>query len=65
VSALARHLKDRRIIVAARKGALRVSPHFYNDESDLETLREELTASVTEPRPSGSGTTAGCFTPPE
>jgi cysteine desulfurase/selenocysteine lyase len=42
VSSLARHLKDRRIIVAARKGALRVSPHFYNDESDSETLCEEL-----------------------
>jgi cysteine desulfurase/selenocysteine lyase len=42
VSALTRHLKDRRVIVAARKGALRVSPHFYNDESDLETLRDAL-----------------------
>ena len=47
VSALARHLKDRRIIVAARKGALRVSPHFYNDASDLAVLRK----SLSEPRP--------------
>jgi cysteine desulfurase/selenocysteine lyase len=44
VSSLARELKDRRIIVSARKGALRVSPHFYNDESDLEKLRDEVKA---------------------
>jgi len=37
-SALARTLRDKRIIVAARHGNLRVSPHFYNDESDLESL---------------------------
>jgi selenocysteine lyase/cysteine desulfurase len=39
---LARSLKERRILVSARHGRLRVSPHFYNDESDLETLRKAL-----------------------
>ena len=37
-SALARALGERGIIVAARHGNLRVGPHFYNDESDLEYL---------------------------
>ena len=39
---LARSLKERRILVSTRHGRLRVSPHFYNDETDLETLREAL-----------------------
>ena len=39
---LARSLKERRILVSARHGRLRVSPHFYNDETDLETLRTAL-----------------------
>jgi cysteine desulfurase / selenocysteine lyase len=43
---LARSLKDRRILVSARHGKLRVSPHFYNDESDLESLRMALASSV-------------------
>jgi selenocysteine lyase/cysteine desulfurase len=38
-SAIARALKDRRILVSARHGRLRVSTHFYNNESDLEQLR--------------------------
>jgi len=37
-SALAKRLREERIIVAARHGNLRVSPHFYNDESDIEKL---------------------------
>ena len=41
-SALARKLREQRIIVAARHGNLRVSPHFYNDESDLEKLAAAL-----------------------
>lgn len=41
-SDLARRLKDRRVLVAARRGYLRVSPHFYNDESDLESFRQAL-----------------------
>jgi selenocysteine lyase/cysteine desulfurase len=41
-AALARWLKERRILVSARHGRLRVSPHFYNDESDIEALRRAL-----------------------
>lgn len=36
---LAKEMKERRILVSARHGKLRVSPHFYNDESDLDALR--------------------------
>ncbi len=41
-SRLARELKARRVLVAARHGFLRVSPHFYNHEGDLDRLEEEL-----------------------
>jgi cysteine desulfurase/selenocysteine lyase len=41
-SQLARELKSRRIAVAARHGYLRVSPHFYNNEADLDCLEQEL-----------------------
>ncbi len=44
---LARSLKARRILVSARHGRLRVSPHFYNDESDLEALRMALARELT------------------
>jgi selenocysteine lyase/cysteine desulfurase len=37
-SAPARRLGERKIVVAARHGNLRVSPHFYNDETDLAAL---------------------------
>lgn len=43
-SALARRLKERRVLVAARKGALRVSPHLYNSEEDIAILVRELRA---------------------
>lgn len=36
--ALAAALKEERIIVSARQGRLRVSPHFYNNADDLEVL---------------------------
>ncbi len=39
---LANRLAQQRIIVAARHGNLRVSPHFYNTETDLEKLRSAL-----------------------
>jgi cysteine desulfurase/selenocysteine lyase len=39
---LAQSLKERRILVSARHGRLRISPHFYNDETDLETLRDGI-----------------------
>lgn len=44
VSQLARSLRERRVLVAARKGHLRVSPHFYNNEADVETFATELQA---------------------
>ncbi len=37
-SHLARELKKRNVNVAARHGFLRISPHFYNNEEDLEQL---------------------------
>jgi selenocysteine lyase/cysteine desulfurase len=43
-SQLAAGLKAHRIIVAARHGLLRVSPHFYNNEADIDCLVEALTA---------------------
>ncbi len=42
VSALALALKERRVLVAARRGHLRVSPHFYNNEQDLVVLQRTL-----------------------
>ncbi len=42
VSALARSLKEQRVLVAARRGHLRVSPHFYNSVDDLEILERAL-----------------------
>lgn len=41
-SALARELVARNIVVAARHGNLRVSPHFYNDESDIQALADAI-----------------------
>jgi cysteine desulfurase/selenocysteine lyase len=44
-SSLARRLAERRVVVAARQGNLRVSPHFYNDENDLDRLEEALASA--------------------
>ena len=44
VSALARALKEKRVLVAARRGHLRVSPHLYNNEQDLEIFGRALRA---------------------
>lgn len=41
-SALARELKARHVLVAARHGNLRVSPHFYNNQADLVRLAQIL-----------------------
>ena len=49
VSALARRLRERRVVVSARHGHLRVAPHFYNNEDDLERFREELRAALRMP----------------
>jgi selenocysteine lyase/cysteine desulfurase len=46
VSALARSLKAKRVLVAARRGHLRVSPHFYNNEQDLEMLEHALKSEL-------------------
>lgn len=42
VSRMAASLKEQGILVAARHGFLRVSPHLYNNESDLERLEHAL-----------------------
>src|SRR5260370_17810810 len=39
---IARELQARKVLVAARHGNLRVSPHFYNNEEDLERFEKEL-----------------------
>jgi cysteine desulfurase / selenocysteine lyase len=41
-SALARSLKEQRILLSARHNHLRVSVHLYNNEADLERLRAAL-----------------------
>ena len=41
-SALVRQMQARSVLVAARHGNLRVSPHFYNNEADLLRLAETL-----------------------
>jgi selenocysteine lyase/cysteine desulfurase len=41
-SATARALREQKVVVAARHGRLRVSPHFYNDEGDLKRLETAL-----------------------
>jgi cysteine desulfurase/selenocysteine lyase len=38
VSSIARRLMEQRIVVSARHGFLRVSPHMYNNEADIEQL---------------------------
>jgi cysteine desulfurase/selenocysteine lyase len=44
VSAMARTLQEQRVLVAARRGLLRVSPHLYNNEEDLEVLERAVRA---------------------
>jgi selenocysteine lyase/cysteine desulfurase len=39
---LFRHLLKKRVLAAQRGNAVRLSPHFYNDESDVERLLEAL-----------------------
>lgn len=41
-SEIAAALKRERIIVAARQGKLRISPHFYNNEADLDRFADVL-----------------------
>ena len=42
LSKLTVELKRRRIVVAARQGKLRVSPHFFNNDDDLSQFGEAL-----------------------
>ncbi|HTX41119.1 MAG TPA: aminotransferase class V-fold PLP-dependent enzyme [Acidobacteriaceae bacterium] len=39
---ICRHLDSRNIVTSARHEGLRIAPHFYNSEADLEFLLEEL-----------------------
>ncbi len=41
-NAVVRSLRQRGVAVACRRGTLRISPHVYNDEADLERLAEGL-----------------------
>lgn len=41
-SAAARALREQKVVIAARHGRLRISPHFYNDEEDLSRLEGAL-----------------------
>jgi selenocysteine lyase/cysteine desulfurase len=41
-SAAARALREERVVIAARHGRLRISPHFYNDDGDLKRLESAL-----------------------
>jgi selenocysteine lyase/cysteine desulfurase len=41
-TALAEHLRRNRIVVSARGGKLRISPHFYNNEADVTRLLDAI-----------------------
>jgi selenocysteine lyase/cysteine desulfurase len=43
-SLMARVLREQNVVIAARHGRLRVSPHFYNEEEDLKRLESALKA---------------------
>ena len=42
VAALQRRLRERRVYASVRGDALRVSVHLFNDEGDIQALREAL-----------------------
>ena len=41
-SATVRALREQNVVVAARYGRLRISPHFYNEDGDLRRLEGAL-----------------------
>ncbi len=45
---LSGHLKQQGIITAARRGNLRISPHFYNNEQDISRLSEALHSFISD-----------------
>ncbi len=45
LGALKQALEERRIHVSLRGSAMRVSPHLYNDEADVDALIEALRAA--------------------
>ena len=46
VSQLAKALRAKEVTVAARHGFLRVSPHFYNNEEDIDRLCEVISSLI-------------------
>ena len=46
-SPLAVYLRERGVAAAARKGYLRVSPHFFNDEQDIAALGDSVREYIT------------------
>ena len=53
LEALKAELEARQIFVSLRGSALRVSPHVYNDESDIGALIEALQGAATPTASSG------------
>ncbi len=46
LASILRDLKQQNILVAARHGHLRVSPHFYNNEQDVDRLAQALNQTI-------------------
>ena len=45
-SELVKRLRAHSVLIAARQGRLRISPHFYNNEADIARLKEVLESSL-------------------